>query len=134
MSVLALVTGSIFRRPAQRTSKAGKPFVTTTVKVAAGNELQFWNVIAFSETAQAELLRLDEGDGAALQGPLKVEQYERDGKTRISFSVTADRVLALSQPPKAREPHQRETKEAEPRSTQRSESSRPAIFDDDIPF
>jgi hypothetical protein len=41
MTVFAIVSGTIFRKPERRTSKAGKLFVTATIKVAKGNELQF---------------------------------------------------------------------------------------------
>lgn len=129
MTVLVLVSGSLFRAPERRVSKAGKPFVTTKIKATSGGELQFWSVAAFSETAQAELLRLDTGDGVAVQGQVKVEQYERDGETRISFSVVADAVLALRQPPR-----QREQKESKPVSSRKSDRRAPAPFDDDVPF
>ncbi len=59
---------------------------------------------AFSDPAQAELMRLGEGDGVSVQGALKVETYERDGETKLSLSLVADHVLPLRQPPKPREP------------------------------
>jgi single-stranded DNA-binding protein len=129
MSVLVLVSGTLFRAPEQRTSKASKPFVTTKIKATSGGELQFWSVAAFSESAQAELLRLNVGDALAVQGAVRIEQYERDGETRISFSVTADSVLALRHPPR-----QREKKDTKPQPS--GQSARPAAraFDDDIPF
>ena len=37
MSVAVLVSGTIFREPQQRTSQAGKSYVTTTVKAAAAD-------------------------------------------------------------------------------------------------
>jgi hypothetical protein len=39
-------------RPGQRTSKAGKPFVTATIRVKDGDENQWWKVLAFSESIQ----------------------------------------------------------------------------------
>jgi hypothetical protein len=33
MTAFAIVTGSLFKAPEQRTSKAGKPFVTATTRV-----------------------------------------------------------------------------------------------------
>jgi hypothetical protein len=37
MSAIALVTGILFRAPEQRTSKAGKPFVSAIVRVKDGD-------------------------------------------------------------------------------------------------
>jgi PAS domain S-box-containing protein len=47
--------------PEQRTSKAGKPFVMATICGKDGDSSQWWKVLAFSETAQAELMRLTDG-------------------------------------------------------------------------
>jgi single-stranded DNA-binding protein len=105
MTAFALVSGVLFRAPEQKISKAGKPFVTATIKVAADNTADFWSVLVFSESAQAELLRLGEGDKLSAQGSFKVEPYTaRDGQTRISRTLFADHVLALRQPPRERKP------------------------------
>jgi hypothetical protein len=53
MTGYALVTGALFREPERRMSKAGKPFVTATIKAMDGEAIQWWNVVAFSESAQA---------------------------------------------------------------------------------
>ena len=37
MSAFAIVTGALFRAPEQRTSKAGKPFVTATIRAKDGD-------------------------------------------------------------------------------------------------
>jgi len=60
---------------------------------------EFWSVLAFSESAQAELMRLGEGDKVSVQGSFKIELYTTsDGQTRINRTVFADCVLALRQP------------------------------------
>jgi hypothetical protein len=41
-----------------------------------------------------------------MKGVPKAEIYEKDGASRLSLSVVADKVLALRQPPKARKPRQ----------------------------
>jgi single-stranded DNA-binding protein len=102
----ALVSGSLFRAPEQRISKSGKPYIVTTVKVKDGDAaFQFVRATAFSESARAELLRLQDNDTVAVQGPLKVEQYisAADGKTKIGLSIVADQILPLRQPPKQRQ-------------------------------
>jgi hypothetical protein len=85
-----LIAGQLFRAPERRTSKAGKPFVTATIFVKDGEAAQWWK--------QAELMRLADSDALSVQGQLKAETYEKDGVTRLSLSVIADRVLALRQP------------------------------------
>jgi len=127
MSALALISGVLFRRPEERMSKSGRPFVTTTLKVAAGGAVEFWSVVAFSQTAQAEAKRLEEGDAASIQGAFKVETFSKNGDTKLSYSIVADQVLALRQPPK-----QRHAKEAMPRSQPASVGAAP--FNDDIAF
>jgi single-stranded DNA-binding protein len=99
MSAFVLVSGSLFRAPEQRTSKAGKPFVAATLKAKDGETAQWWKVLAFSESAQAELMRLTDGDALSVQGALKVEEYEKEGQNRVSLGVIADHALALRQSP-----------------------------------
>ncbi|MGH6795354.1 MAG: hypothetical protein ACREDD_04985 [Methylocella sp.] len=68
--MIALVTGSLFRVPEQRTSKNGRCFVSATVLAHEREEAQFVKVAAFSETARTELMRLAEGEMGSVQGPL----------------------------------------------------------------
>ena len=54
---------------------------------------------AFSESVQAELMRLDEGESVCIQGAFKVELYQPEGgEPKASLSIIADNVLALRQP------------------------------------
>jgi single-stranded DNA-binding protein len=101
MTAHVLVTGTLFRPPKQRTSNAGKPFVTATLK-AKDDDGQFWNVIAFADTPVAELMRLREGESLSVQGKLQAGEYEKDGQKRISLGVVADHVLVSRQPAKQR--------------------------------
>ena len=125
MTAHVLVSGMLFREPEQRTSKAGKPFVTATLKAKDGETAQWWKVLAFSESVQAELMRLTDGDALSVQGGLKAETYDKEGATKLSLSVVADHVLALRQPPKARREHDRH---------QRGATQQSAPFDDTVPF
>jgi single-stranded DNA-binding protein len=105
MTAFVLVSGALSRAPELKTSKSGKAYVTATVKVAADGAAEFWSILAFSESAQAELLRLGEGDKISVQGTFKVDLYTaRDGQTRINRTMFADHVLALRQPPRERKP------------------------------
>ncbi len=110
MSAHALVSGTLFRTPEQRKSKAGKPYVTATLKVKDSDGFTFWRLTAFSESVSAELNRLSEGDALSAQGALKAGLYTPpDGEARISLSIVADQILALRPPP--REPRQRPARE-----------------------
>jgi single-stranded DNA-binding protein len=132
-----LVTGTLYRAPEQKVSKAGKPFVTATIRAKDGEASQWWKVIVFSESACAELMRLGDGDAVSAQGSLKVEQYERDGAVKLSLTCMADSVLPLRPAPKQRKA--RET--AEPQRTAPADRglSRHAgdgedYFNDAVPF
>jgi single-stranded DNA-binding protein len=133
MSAFIILTGALFRAPEQRTAKTGKPYVTATLKVAADSSADFWSILVFSESAQAELLRLGEGDKVAVQGSFKVELYTaRDGQPKISRTIFAEHVLALRQPPKERKAKTAEpAKAAHPSAPTRD---RRRDFDDSIPF
>jgi single-stranded DNA-binding protein len=148
MSVSVLISGSIFREPQQRTGKTGRPYVSTTIKATSADNASsdFWSVLAFGDTAGAELLRLAVGERLAVQGSMKVELYTAagDGKTKISRTVFADHVLALRPPPKERKPKSPPAggKAADalakqsilPDTTPETAAGGPAPFDDDIPF
>lgn len=141
MTALALISGVLFRTAEQKTSKAGNPYVSATIRVRDGDASTFWRITVFSESAQAELLRLSEGDALAAQGAMRVELYTPEGgEPRISLSHVADNVLALRRP---REERKRRVAELPVRSQkpapERSSFSRHGCdgtdhFGDDIPF
>jgi single-stranded DNA-binding protein len=125
MTAHILISGTLFREPKHRTSRSGKPFVTTTIRAKDCDASQWWKVLAFSETAQAELMCLTDGDALSVQGTLKAETYEKDGVTKFSMSVIADHVLALCQPPKVRKLRQ---------EAAAAPARQDAPFDDAVPF
>src|SRR5580700_9845295 len=73
MNAYVLLTGSLYGAQEQRTSKAGKPFTTATIKASIGDASEFWKALAFNDTAQATLARLRAGDALSVQGALKIE-------------------------------------------------------------
>jgi single-stranded DNA-binding protein len=119
MSAFAIVTGSLFRAPEQKTSKSGKTFVTATIVSKDGGESTFINLVAFSDSAKDAILALGEGDALSAQGKASLSVYEKNGEHRPSLSIVADHVLALRQPPKERKAPCR---------------GGAAAFDDSIPF
>jgi len=135
MSVAVLISGSIFRPPEQRTSQSGKRYVSATIKTSgADNESSdFWSVLAFGDSAQAELMRLADGEKVSVQGKPKFEIFEKDGKARISRTVFADNVLALRAPPREKKP-KAPAPERQPLERANIPPSASSDFDDDIPF
>ena len=93
----AIISGKDYGKPAQRTSKTGAAFTVAKLRVAtSASESLFVNVIAFSESAQAALLALDDGDAAALAGTLKPGAWtDREGNARPSLDMVAAQVLTV---------------------------------------
>jgi single-stranded DNA-binding protein len=141
MSANILLQGSLAKAPESRVSRQGNAFSMATLRVSNGNESQFWRLFVFSESAQAELMRLGEGDALACQGTPKFELFRPEaGEPRVSLSITVDHVLALRQPPKERKKKEpapapsRSEKPVPDRSgfAHRCDGSDP--FHDEIPF
>lgn len=97
MTIEALLVGKLHARAEQRTSKAGKPFVTTKARVNAGDgDCVFVSVIAFNETACAALLALEAGDALALAGTVKPGAWvDREGNPKPSLDMVAAQVLTV---------------------------------------
>jgi single-stranded DNA-binding protein len=111
VTALALITGAIFRAPERRVSKAGKPFVTATIKARDGDAAAFWRLTAFSESCQEELMQLREGDAVSAQGAMRAELYTPEGgEPRVSLSMVADQVL----PARGRSKPRKDEKPAQP--------------------
>jgi single-stranded DNA-binding protein len=133
VTALALISGALSCAPELKTAKSGKAYVTASIKVAADNAVDYWSILAFSESAQAELLRLGEGDKISAQGSLKLEVYlSKNGEHKISRTLFADCVLALRQPARQRAPKAaaRAPDDGPPSSNQNDRRD----FDDRIPF
>lgn len=90
-----LIAGTVYGKPTERVGASGKAFVTTKLRVTDGDgEGLFISVVAFSDSAKAGLLALDDSDSCALAGPLKIGTFEaRDGSVKPSVSMVAHAVL-----------------------------------------
>src|ERR1700730_4553939 len=109
--ILGLITGTIFREVAQRTSKTGKAYAYATLRAKDGDTAQFIRVTVFSESSQVDLLQLSEGDAVAVTSALKAELYTgNDGATKLSLSIVADKILPLKQQSKTREVKTQDTR------------------------
>jgi single-stranded DNA-binding protein len=107
MSATALISGRLWRNPERKTSKAGKQFVTATIREGNGDAVTWWKILCFSESDCEELLRLGDGDGVAVSGDFKVETYDKGGELRLSHTIFAERVISARRQKKKREndPH-----------------------------
>ncbi len=132
MSVFVLVSGSLFKNPEMKTSRAGKTYASASIRTASADNTaaDFWNLLVFSETVQTELMRLNEGDKLAAQGSVKLEIY--NGK--ISRTVFVDAILPLRAPPRERKP--KAAKAAPTAQDQPASTTNPPDDDlnDSIPF
>jgi hypothetical protein len=142
MTAHILLSGVLHKTAETRVSKNGRQYTLAKIRVKDGEATQWWQIFAFSDSAQLELRRLDEGDALAVQGVPKFEIYCPEGaEPRVSLSITVDSVLALRQPPKERKKKEpapapaRAEKPAPDRSglaNHRCDGSDP--FHDEIPF
>jgi len=96
MSAFVLVAGTMLKPPEPRVAKSGKPYVTTVLWA----DDEYWNLVVFSETARAELMRLRPGDNLAVQGQLQISVYTgKDGREKIGRTILVGDVLALRRAP-----------------------------------
>jgi hypothetical protein len=94
MTDRAIVSGVLFRAPATKTSKAGKPYVFATIRSGSGEAARWWKCFVFSETAIEEISQLGDGDPIAVAGEFDCELYApAGGESRLSWRITADAVL-----------------------------------------
>jgi single-stranded DNA-binding protein len=100
VSILALVTGSLFRDPERREGKNG-PFLCATLKHLDGGHAEFVRVLAFDDEARGELGALAKGDALSVTGRLETELFEKEGHPpRVSLTIFADRILPLKKSPR----------------------------------
>lgn len=91
----ALIAGKLHGKPEQRTARSGRAFVTARLRTAAGaDEVLFVRVTAFSDSAGAALLALDDGDAVALAGTATPGAWlDRDGNPKPNLDLVAAQVL-----------------------------------------
>lgn len=105
MSAVVLASGVLHKKPEQKTAKSGKQYVAATLRVReADATYQYWRLTTFDDQAQAELLRLDEGDNVSVQGLLRAEIYKPEtGEPRLSMNVIVDQALPARPKPRPRD-------------------------------
>jgi hypothetical protein len=135
-----LVHGTLFRAAETRTASSDPRYVKATLRAAAGDNsaADFWHPISFSEAAGAELSRLSDDERIAVQGALKLELYQPEGKqAKIQRTVFLDHALvlrALAKPKKPKAAPAAQTSPLERVSVVPPSGASPLRFDDDISF
>ena len=102
--IAALIQGDLVADPVERTTAKGAPFVTATVRVAAGTEALFVGLACFDATGCERLAKLRKGASVAAAGTLEATEWTtREGETRRGWRLTASEVLTVYAARKRRE-------------------------------
>ena len=128
MTARALVSGVIFTAPVEKTNKAGKAYVTATIRDGKGDAARWWKALVFGDDAMAEVLRLGDGHPLAVAGEFDCQAYNED---RLSWSIMVDAVLSARAKPKKAKSSQ---DNPQPFDTKRWEGGPAHQIADDIPF
>ena len=138
MSDRAIVSGVLFRAPAVKISKNGKPYAFATIRSGSGDAARWWKVFVFSESGIEEISSLGDGEPIAVAGEFDAELYApADSESRVSWKIVADAVLSARRKPKPLERKPKADKPARPVENAAAplleeRGGRP--FDDAIPF
>lgn len=112
------VRGTLFKSPELKTSKNGNQYSSATLRVKDANETRFWKVMAFKNAAD-DLMKFHEGDLVQAEGGIKIDTWEKDGTTRINFTLLANNVSAYQPPQKQLQSTGREASTGGPNLMQR---------------
>ena len=111
MSNRAIVSGVLYRDPAQKTSKAGKPYVVATIRSGSGERVCWWKVFVFNETASEEIMRLRDGEPIVVSGEFGYDLYAPAGReSRLDWKITVEGVLGAKAKLKTRLKKEKEPK------------------------
>ena len=90
-----LIGGKLAGKATQRTSKAGKPFVTSRIRTPqdTGDSILV-NVIAFDDGVCDALLALDDGDSVTLSGSMSAKVWtDKAGVAHPALDMTAQGIM-----------------------------------------
>ena len=128
MTARAIVSGSLAKPPAKKTSSNGNAYLFITIRESHGGGSRFWNGFVFNECALAVIEQMKSGEPIAVAGEIEAEIFKPEGKDpRVSLSVKVDGVLNARQPSKQK-------RDAAPRAQQPAHQTRQREFDDAVPF
>lgn len=101
--ISALIQGDLIADPKSRTTTAGKPFMTATIRVPAGAESILIYLTAFSESVQAALGRLKSGDSLAASGVMELNIWQdRENHEHRDWRLTAHQIMSVYEMSKRR--------------------------------
>ena len=132
----AIVAGKLFGSPETKTAKTGRAFTTAKVRAAtAESESIFINVIAFSDTAQAALQALGDGDAVSLAGTITPKAWtDRNGNTRPALDMVAAQVMTAYTVSRKRRAMQIEQEGAKAALLRQPALQDDALDDSEMPF
>jgi hypothetical protein len=99
-----MVKLTLTRKPEQRDKSTGGKYTLAKGREGVGEGARFFSLFVYSETARAEIDRLDVGDVVTVHGSFDVSIWDGRGKPQISLKINVDRALALKKPPRTRKP------------------------------
>lgn len=111
--IRALLVGTLYAEPQQRTSANGKPFTTGKLRADASDGGQVWcSLIAFGEQAE-RLATLKAGAALSVSGRCKLSAWsDKSGNPAAGLDVVVDELATLKAKPKpqdtaqaAQQPH-----------------------------
>ncbi|WP_024539630.1 single stranded DNA-binding domain-containing protein [Comamonas badia] len=113
----ALIAGTVYGKPQERTGKNGRPFVTCKLRAADGaGESHFINAVCFSPEPCAALLALSDGESVALSGTLTPKPWaDKTGAPRVGLDLLAHAVLSAYNVSRKRKAAQATDKPQRPR-------------------
>lgn len=132
--------GRLGKDPESRFSSAGSAI--TSFSIACGwksgeKEGTEWvNVTAFGKLAEICSEYLTKGKQVFIQGRLTTDKYEKDGVTRYSTKVIADKMQMLggNEGAKSGQSDRPQHQESKPREPSFADGPAPGFVDDEIPF
>lgn len=96
MTLHAMAMGTLVADPVRRTSQAGKPFVTATIRVPVeGGEPFLASLIAFSTTVAEQLAQHANGDTVVAGGRASLKSWTgRDGQEQHGLGLVVEQIMS----------------------------------------
>jgi len=101
MSATTLVAGRLRGVISSRPTENGGTVTQFKLRVPNGKIMEHWEVWSYDRRAPEEFASLDDGDGIAATGSLRLELFDYRGEKRIKHSLIASRIIALKPPTQA---------------------------------
>ena len=132
--------GNLGRDPEYRVSSSGNAVTNIAIAITekykdkdgVQKETTEWvNVVFFGKLADIAKQYLNKGSQIYVEGKLKTEKYEKDGVTRYSTKVVAEKMQMLGG---GERKSKRENVDEEEKPRKSKQVEHEPEFDDDIPF